>query len=72
MGNGLAAMDAFRSAKLPPPSAIQPRQQAVFAAALWKTSYEREAHEVIRAIVPGRLLPEERELIRPLSETPVP
>ncbi len=58
--------------KLPPPATMQPRQQAVYAAALWKTSYEREAREVVRAIVPERLLPEERELIRPVSETANP
>ena len=70
LGNGLAAMDVFRGVKLPPPNAMQPRQQAVFAAALWKTSFDREAREVVRVIVPERLLPEERELIRPVSESP--
>ncbi len=72
LGNGLAAMDAFRGVKLPPPAAMQPRQQAVFATVLWKTSYEHEAREIVRIIVPERLLPEERELIRPLSETSAP
>ncbi len=72
LGNGLAAMDAFRGIRLPPPAAMQPRQQAVYAAALWKTSYETEARAVARIIVPARLLPEERELVPPLSATPDP
>ena len=72
LGNGLAALDAFRGITLPPLAAMQARQQAVYAATLWKTSYEHDAREVARNITTARLLPEEQELIRPLSETAAP
>ena len=72
LGNGLAALDAFRGLTLPSPSTMPSRQQAVYAATLWKTSYEHDARDLTRIIVPDRLLPEERELIRPILENAPP
>ena len=70
LGNGLAAMDVFRGITLPDPATMQPRQLAVYAAVLWKNSYEREARQTARAILSDRLLPEERALVQPILDAP--
>ena len=65
--HALAALDAFNGTDLARPAALQPRQGAVYAAVLWETSYGKEARAVLKGIPADRLLPEERELIRPLE-----
>lgn len=70
LGNGQAALDVFRGITLPRPANMQPRQRAVYAAALWETSYERDAREMVRDLVPEQLMPEERTLIQPILDHP--
>ena len=72
LNDGLGALDVFRGIRLPGPAALPTRPRAVYAAVLWKTSYEHEAREMVRGLASGQLLPEERELIRPILEAPVP
>ena len=71
--HALAAMDAFSGLDFARSEPLQPRQRAVYAAVLWETSYVKEAHAVLKDIPVDRLLPEERELIRPVeSDTATP
>ena len=63
----LAALDAFSGVDLGRSTALLPRHAAVYAAVLWETSYNREAHEVLKNLATNRLLPEERELVRPIE-----
>ena len=65
--NGLAALDAFSRRDLKEASPVLlPRQTAVYAAALWETSYSKEAEDALKNLPSAPLLPEERELIRPI------
>ena len=65
--HALAALDAFSGFDFARSAALQPRQGAVYAAVLWETSYTKEARAVMKTIPTDRLLPEERELIRPVE-----
>lgn len=69
--DALAALDAFRGLDFGPTSTLHPRQGAVYAAVLWETSYNHEAREVLKTVPVDRLLPEERELIRPIENDAV-
>lgn len=70
LGDGLSALDAFRAVGALG-AAAQPRSQAVYAAVLWQTSYEREARQAVKNIPLQRLLPEERALVQPIEESTV-
>ncbi len=65
--DALAALDAFSGLDFGKSALLQPRQGAVYAAVLWETSYNREAREVLKNLPMDRLLPEERELVRPVE-----
>ena len=68
--NALAALDTLGGTTLLRSTALQPRQRAVYAAALWAASYEREAREMARSCALDQLLPEERDLVRPVLDGP--
>ncbi len=70
--DALAALDAFSGLDFGKSALLQPRQGAVYAAVLWETSYNREAREVLKNLAMDRLLPEERELVRPIGANAVP
>jgi hypothetical protein len=70
-GNGLAALDAFAGVG-PLGDSAQPRSRAVYAAVLWDTSYNQEAKAALKDLPPDRLLPEERDLVRPIEESGQP
>jgi hypothetical protein len=69
MNNALAAYDAFTGIN-PGKAALQPRQIAVYAAMLWATSYNRQAHQAVSNLPLDQLLPEERALIKPILDAP--
>lgn len=62
LGHALTALDVFRGIDMTA-SGAQPRQLAVYAAALWETSAEPEARGIVARIPAGELLPEEQALI---------
>jgi DNA-directed RNA polymerase subunit RPC12/RpoP len=66
LGHALTALDAFKGMD-PIHAASQPRQVAVYAAVLWETGYNADARRAAQLIDPARLLPEERELLRPIG-----
>ena len=70
--NGLAAVDALDRRAVGEATTLQPRQAAVYAAVLWEASYLREATEALKNVPLTRLLPEERELIRPIHGESAP
>lgn len=66
LGHALSALDAFRGVDMAG-AASQPRQLAVYAAALWETSNEPEARRVAAKIPADRLLPEEWALLQTIK-----
>lgn len=66
LGHPLTALDVFRGIDMTI-SANQPRQLAVYAAALWETSHEPDARRVAAKIPADHLLPEEWALIQPIK-----
>ncbi len=65
--NALAALDAFSGVDFGQVGTLQPRLGAVYAAVLWETNFNRESKAVCKRVSVERLLPEERELIRPVE-----
>ncbi len=70
--DALSALDAFNGAEIRQNATLQPRQAAVYAVVLWETSYAREAAQMLKNIPTDRLLPEERELVRPINGVVTP
>lgn len=66
LGHPLTALDAFGGIDAAS-VASQPRQAAVYAAALWETSNEPEARRIAAKVPADHLLPEEWALIEPIK-----
>ena len=68
LGNGLAALDTFRGLALPKRPPCCPGSGRCTPPRSGRRATSATRAEIARAIVPERLLPEERELIRPILE----
>ena len=67
LGRALSALDAFSG--VPGLGAGTPaRYLSVYAAVLWATDFPKEAKQIVGSIQQDQLLPEEKEIIRPILE----
>lgn len=66
LGHALTALDAFDGIDVVA-TANQPRQTAVYAAALWETNNEPEARRIAAKLPADHLLPEEWALLQPIK-----